>query len=116
MKAIIEVKPSLLLTYEDGTSETVDLNTIPQAGCEATQRWMATQLKVVDGVGMNKYADDPDSGPEVLIKNLGNEILLGKVADFCSACPSPELLAAQQQALAAQQAVEALRKAEAGLV
>lgn len=112
---IISITPKLLISMSNGTTMEIDLNTIPQAGCEATQRWLATQLKVVDGAVMNKYADDADSGPEVLIKNLGNEILLGKVAEYCAICPSPEIIAAQQQAIAAQQAVEALRRAEAGL-
>lgn len=112
---IISITPKLLISMSNGTTMEIDLNTIPQAGCEATQRWLATQLEVVDGAVMNKYADDADSGPEVLIKNLGNEILLGKVAEYCAICPSPEIIAAQQQAIAAQQAVEALRRAEAGL-
>lgn len=116
---IISITPKLLISMSDGTTMEINLNTVPQAGCEATQRWLATQLKPNPadpyGPAINKYADDSSSGPEVLIRNLGNEILLGKVADFCSVCPSPELIAAQQQAIAAQQAVEALRRAEAGL-
>lgn len=116
---IIEVKPTLLLTYDDGTTETVELNMIPRAGCEATQRWIGTQLKPDPdhpGQAISKYADSATSGPDVLIKNLGNEILLGKVAEFCAICPSPEIVAAQQQVVAAQQALDTLRKTEAGLL
>ena len=44
---IISITPKLLISMSNGTTMEIDLNTIPQAGCEATQRWLATQLKVV---------------------------------------------------------------------
>lgn len=115
----VKIEPQLTITLDDGNVISVALNTIPQAGCEATERWLATQQKADPAGGsalINFYADSAQSTPVDIIRNLANAILLGKVMEFATQHPSPTVQAKQAAVVAAIQDLEDTKRTEAGLV
>ena len=118
--AVIRVEPSITVYNDDGTNTTVALNTIPQAGCEATARWLATQLKPnplnPNGPPVSIYAYSPTDTAADILKNLANTILGGKIAEFASSCPSAAVIAKQEAVRDAVEDLENQKKIEAGLL
>lgn len=115
----VQIEPSLRITLDDGSVVLVPLNTIPQAGCDATARWLASKQKPDPAGGpalINFYADSAQSTPVDIIRNLANSILLGKVMEFATQCPSAAVQAKHDAVLVALEALEEMKRVEAGLV